>query len=975
MAKAKFLIIQALILSVCFPSSAQFFSDGTDPGNLKWMERNTAHYRIIYPEYADSLAVEYALVLEKYWPSVGTSTGFTPTSGMKRRLPVVLHTLSAESNGSVVWAPSRIEFHTTPDCFTQGSVPWMEHLVIHESRHAAQMQFAFDRKFKLGNILFGDLFPSALVALYPESAFMEGDAVMTETALTKSGRGRMASFLDYYRASFSQGDMRNYWRWRYGSNKYYTPDYYKAGYLKIAGISALYDIPDLTARYYKRILDKPWLPFDNFNKTLKEACGKDFKTAWKEVCDTLSAEWRKDSLARAPFTEMRRITRDRRKYTAYTGTTKIGELLYAVRNGLDISSELVSIDKDGKIKSLCPMSTGIMGLKTDNKRGRVFWTETVSDPRWEMRSFSVVKYYDIEKQKVVSLTRKSRFWNVCSDQLCNKYAVIEYPASGGSVVVILDPDTGKELERMKAPGNIELTDIAYSSEKLYVSGSDSTGSCIWDVSDGFRKVFGGVASAISSLQRGKMNNIQFNCDASGVNEIYTYDFNTKICKKITNTPFGCDNSAISQDSIYLSTISPSGKNIFVTKYSGVVDNFISDSLNTSFIANSITTHEKALERQANLSFEGTPEEPHKYSKLQHLIRFHSWAPVFVNYNSIESISFSDLWSDVGLGASLFFQNDLGSASGFIGYHANPGQEKWQHSGHMKFKYSGWYPVIELNASINERSSLHYNMTKETEEQRTLYRITPERCSKPLMFGSLQAYIPWRFNSGGLSRGFIPQINYSITNDFFTGLDGKPKVLMQRMSLSARGYIMRYIPASCIYPRLGIGLEVGTSFRPGLTDIFAANSYAYAYAYLPGILRTHGIKISAMTESHFGKGMFTESYLNVLPRGYSDTSLLSELSRYDTQTKFSLDYAMPLGNVDWSFLCPVTYIRNFELFLHGDYSLMMSAKAENRTLYSVGADFNVVLGNLLWIPYTTRIGVTYDWTGTSHFVGMTFGISL
>ena len=65
---------------------------------------------------------------------------------------------------------------------------------------------------------------------------MEGDAVAAETALTSSGRGRSADFLEYFRVCFENGDLRDFDRWRFGSQKYYAPDYYKIGYLTVAGM-------------------------------------------------------------------------------------------------------------------------------------------------------------------------------------------------------------------------------------------------------------------------------------------------------------------------------------------------------------------------------------------------------------------------------------------------------------------------------------------------------------------------------------------------------------------------------------------------------------------------------------------------------------------------------------------------------------------------------------------------------------------
>ena len=41
---------------------------------------------------------------------------------------------------------------------------------------------------------------------------------------------------------------------------------------------------------------------------------------------------------------------------------------------------------------------------------------------------------------------------------------------------------------------------------------------------------------------------------------------------------------------------------------------------------------------------------------------------------------------------------------------------------------------------------------------------------------------------------------------------------------------------------------------------------------------------------------------------------------------------------------------------------MQAGEHLNNLYSVGADLKVRLGNLLWIPYATRIGLRYDYNG-------------
>ena len=70
-------------------------------------------------------------------------------------------------------------------------------------------------------------------------------------------------------------------------------------------------------------------------------------------------------------------------------------------------------------------------------------------------------------------------------------------------------------------------------------------------------------------------------------------------------------------------------------------------------------------------------------------------------------------------------------------------------------------------------------------------------------------------------------------------------------------------------------------------------------------------------------------------------------------------------VDRALLGPVAYLRNFELTLHGDWTAF-DQKGSPGSLYSVGADFAAVLGNLLWVPYRTRIGVSYNYNGGASF---------
>ena len=138
------LLLAALLPAI--PAAAQFYLSGNEPAGVRWYQLDTPDYRVIYPSGLDSLAREYAVTLESVKMPVGATAGYYPNQCYRRRLPVILHPWTAHANGMVTWTPSRMELFTTPDFSAPLPSPWIQHLVIHESRHVAQMQNGNDGK-------------------------------------------------------------------------------------------------------------------------------------------------------------------------------------------------------------------------------------------------------------------------------------------------------------------------------------------------------------------------------------------------------------------------------------------------------------------------------------------------------------------------------------------------------------------------------------------------------------------------------------------------------------------------------------------------------------------------------------------------------------------------------------------------------------------------------------------------------------
>lgn len=948
--KAKLIIASLSFFLLTLPLHAQFFTQGSDPGGLRWSQLETPTYRLVFPSGLDSLARVYASYLEASRQPVGSGLGYTPNSSYKRRMPVILHPYSVGSNGVVTWAPRRMELFTVPEAYAPIPMSNELQLAVHESRHVAQMQFGAARPFRWANVVFGEMATGALSGIYCGPHFLEGDAVLAETALTEAGRGRDADFLEYYRVSFDEGKDRDFWQWRWGSQRLYTPDYYRAGYILMAGMRTQYDAPDFTQRYFERLLRHHGFAIGNLQKTIRETSGKSLRESFVEITDSMKDEWAADTRSRGPFAEGTPITTDKAYFTTYRNLEVVSDDIYAVRGGMAETSRLIHISSDGKEHTVAAFAGNTSRLQYDEDLARLYWSESRPDIRWELKSYSDIKYID-NSSRIHRLTTGERFFNPAPHG--SWIAVVEFPVEGGSKAVLLDADSGQRVSSTPAPDGLQLVEPVWVGSELYASAISEDGFGIYRIRD-FKCILQPQHVKIKQIfsRDGK---IHFTSDLSGVNELYALEPASGRLQRLTNTRNGAADFRFngSGDTIYYTVLTTGGRNITKLPVSSLKPVYANFSDTHSYeMADKLSATENELVVPSEVQGEVTP-----YNKAAHLFKFHSWAPLYVDYDAISSMSFESIDQVAGLGATAFFQNELGNAWGSVAYHAGHSSDGWHHSGHAKFIYRGWYPIIEAGLDIGDRFSKTSVIGKNEKGETT---IRSSYTSKPLFSYNVKAYVPFNFNEGALNRGIIPQIKFLGTNDTFEG-----RATMSFLT-SVRAYITKKTPTACIYPRLGIGAEAGFYTRPGLTSYFCPNIYGFAYAYLPGIGQTHGIKLSATVERHLITGNYVDATASVMPRGFTSAAGLGVVG-YPVRSKLSFDYALPFANLDWSGICPAFYLKNFELFVHGDLFNASGAKtAEGGNLFSVGADFKVHLANFLFVPYDTRIGIAYNYNGGSLY---------
>lgn len=1013
----------AICLLIPFSGKAQFYYTGDNPWSVKWQKLETSHFRIIYPQGMDSLAIVYGKTLEQYRIPDSRSLGMVPGDLQWGKTPVVLHAFYGLANGSVTWTPKRMDLYTVQEPYSPDPSSWISNLVVHETRHLGQMQFGYRKWLKPFNFIVGEMATGAFAGLYPNLAILEGDAVVTETALTHSGRGRNADFLNYYRMAFDSGDYRNWWQWRYGSQRHYTPNHYALGYLTIAGMRYAYDDTLFTKKYFDYAVSHP-LHIGDMQKTIKRGSGMKFKKAFLDIQKSFHTIWAEEEALRSPFIDSTPATPVAKRYTDYYGNEYISDGVYSVKSGMTNSSHLVKVNKDGTQDNLGPFCSYHSPLR--HHGDTIYWSEYKPDPRWSMRSFSIIKGRVSSTGKTFTIGNKSSRYYSPAASADNELSVTEYPFKGGSRLLVMDSRNGSIKGTFKAPDSLQIVESCWIGRDIYFSGVSGKGIGIYKLcSEQAEMVIAPESVSLRNLKSlGSL--ITFTCDRTGTDEIYSLNTNTLVLKQLTNTRYGaedyCFNSAA--DTLYYSSLTSNGKSMFKIPAASLIGKIVSFAdVHKYIVADKLSEQEAALAQSAGedvvSQYPDIQSNASRYRKGTHMFNFHSWAPIYVNIDKVQGESFDYDYEEASVGLTGMFQDRLGTTSGFVGYsmHQDPNDDsKLRHSGHFKINYFGLYPVIEASLDVNDRDAYQYTNRIVEYNGNQSRRTYKSLGTSTYVSSKLRLYVPLDFTSGGWLRGLIPQVNYEISNDRYNNaivhydydgcmLNATPgnrqygafptiieyesgsNPLMQQLTVSLRGYSVLPKAASQVYPSLGIGAEAGFNDRPGMTASFTPSAYLYMYGYLPGLTQVQGLRLTGMFQQQFcTSGRIRKNYIQTAPRGFQNMSSTRNYieDHYPWQMKFSADYAIPIWLGDWSFLCPVLYIRNFVLTPDFDYSVYRDGG-----LFSAGCTFGIHMANFFWLPYDSTFGIIAQFNGGSlyqkledvgckmenSYVGITFNISM
>ncbi len=911
----KILILTILAFLLIESANAQYFQTGQDPSSIRWRQINTTNFQIIYPEEFEKQAQRVSFVLERVYNYGSKSLDFNP-----HKVSVILHTRTVNSNGLLAWAPKRIELFTTPhqQIYAQD---WLEQLALHEFRHLVQMDKIQSELPVLAKAILGEQATAIVTGAYLPFWFLEGDAVVTETSLSNSGRGRMASFSMEYRAQLIEKGKYSFDKAYLGSYKDFVTDHYKLGYWMVGKNREKYG-SEIWEKALQRIGEQPF-SVTPLNTSIKSSTKKTNKQLYSGIFDSLAEEWKQNLLSRTidPFSV---VSPTKKAYTEYLYPEVYHDsILFAYRTSINDIGRFVLINPD-KTERVIYTPGSIFEESVSMTGNLIIWAERRADLRWTHSDRSVIQIYNIENKANHEIKNSNKLFSPVISPDLKSFAAIEVDPENNFFLSVFDLETGEMIDKFKTIDNQyfftpswdekgeNLYVVCLSSKGKYLASFDLKNRKLQELSD---KTFANIKNPVYS--KGK---IIFSADFSGIDNLYSLELKSKIITQIASVPFGADYPSVFQ----------SGNQVVFSNYNSAGYQLASIpipdkkrhkeikdiQLTTNHLAENLAVQEKGIPNFSNS--DSTVYSTTKYSKLGHLFNFHSWAPAYIDVNSYE----------IRPGVSLFSQNKLGTAETRLGYDYNVAD----HTGRYKlgFNYLGWFPEITTELSVGKEASNYYLITNTVDKNgQIIHRdTTTQRLSWREITADLNVRLPLNLSKGKYSRIFYPEMKYSMVN--VSNPDSNLKNLYPGSyhALSYRIYFYNLLHQSnqSIMPKWGQQFDVIYRHTPFSGSDLGSLSGIQSVLYFPGFSNNDGFKIyQGFQDKSFTSSSYNFSNVVRVPRGFYG---------YQNNKMYSLaaDYKFPVFYPDFS-IGKLAYIKRVKSSFFYDYAwLSMPTQDKNGTIY-------------------------------------------
>ncbi len=850
------------------------------PGNIHWKQINTKHFKIIFPEEIEYRAQDLADFAE-YVHNYDT----LHINASPKQVPLILDNRTSVANAYGRLAPREMWWYLSPVPSTVlGSSEWLDLLMIHEYRHISQFDAMDHGVTKIAHYMFGQAGQAGFMFWSVPLWFFEGDAVVQETQLTESGRGRNGRFEMPVKATVMAYDNKklDYYKYYLGSYKTYYPNQYYLGYYMVSYVNRNFG-ENIWGPVLRRSSYFSFCPYA-LSRSLKKYTGLTTPRLFDSTMTDIKQIW-EENLENKQITSFETITKDKKhSWTNFYNPQFVSDdtLLY-YKSGFDDVQTLymkdLKNDKTTKIKE-------ISGGRYTYANGKIVWAEQIPDARWDEVSYSDIVVMDLKTKKQKYLTHKERLFSPAISPDGKYIAAVEYNSDLRAKLVVLDSKTGERKAELFLPEIYLFRNPSWDPESkkiVFVQSNRVKGSGIgiWDFRD---KTYSTILPFTwkENIDRPVFwkNFILFNSDYNGTDNIHAIDRFTGKRYILTSSLYGASSPEVSPDKKHLIYKNYLADGYILAEIPLNINNWIkfdSTAKRTEYFRN-----EKTSENIVNIVGKEKKEvqQVKDYNPAKHLLNVHSW---------LWSVS-PDLEGGVESGYIQLLSND------YLYYMSSSFFAQYNNTGYLgsgaNITFKKFYPVISLS---------YY-------QQFDFNRMLTDRYN----FGT-SVSLPLNLSRHNYSRSLNLQLKNTLSQyraDSVTFFD----------TYDYAGFSMSYGNyKNSAYRDVDTRLGQYASIIANHEFVSGSNQFTfYGKIFLPGLLRHDNITISYGFDSKTGAYPFS-SQLN-LPRGYSGID-------YNLMRKVSATYHLPLFYPDWGWR-PLFYIKRVRGKAFYDYAVV-----NNSTVYS------------------------------------------
>lgn len=885
---------------------------GLNPASQKWSTIENEAAKIIYPKGLDEQAQRVAAITT--YLSSKNDNGIGQEF---KKLDIILHGNTVIPNGFVTVGPFRSEFYlSAPQFYSPTS--WIDLLSIHEYRHVKQFSNSQKGLSGLGKKLLGSWAWGGLVSTALPRWFFEGDAILMETALTASGRGRLPAFDMEYKALALENKFYSYEKASAGSFKDFVPDWYTLGYYLTLegrekfGPSIWTQVVEDATKY------KGW--FFPFSKALRKQTGLNTRQLYQQKFAQLYQKWQSETVS-PNFIHLPKSTP--KTITDYNNVTPLNSHKWlAIKRSYREWPHLIEVDSSGHEKKLCNIGITLDPLQSTLSVANdlVVWSELTLNPRWYNLQYQSIYTYNLQTRKKKKLTSKTKYFAPSLSPDGKRIIAVKMLTGGKTQLIMLDAITGNILD---AP--IEKENAFFSFPiwvdnhqiAVVVGMKEQVSIQMFHLeTQKWQSLTPQLPYQISHLSSIN-NHIYFSAAYQHTNNIFQVSIPDGQISQLTAHPLGAFQphyqpttqrlffsgftaKGYQPQTITIRPISfdPVEENQSLTSIAPIVQqehNLETPQIENSPLESSILTN---IPNSLDLPAE-------KFKKSYHIFNPHSVLPYI--YPPIA-------------GLRILADNTFSTLSSELATYYNFNENKATYLGELV--YGGWFTQIELGAGIYNRRANYANFDITNDTTVVFSQYSTDWTEKRFKLG---LKVPLRWTARGYDTRLSAGANYQFIGleapEAFTNLNQNAETLVGSIQgiNNLKPYeglpfqedylhtlhtqvVFQYAKRTALQelgPDFGISAQLQT--RKAIGKKLKGNSLRLgAGIQLPGIMPNHAtsIQVTFQKESYLDNYKFPNTFFN--PRGYGSQT-------GDSWLKYTLDYKIPIWYPDLA-LGPLAFFK-------------------------------------------------------------------